>query len=291
MGKLETALEAYARITVAPLAGALGAEIGGVTLAGLTDAQAWDEIRRAFLAHAVLVFRDQALEPADLMAVGERFGAPCHYPFVTGMDGFPYIFEIVKAPQESKNFGGAWHSDTTYLAQPPLATLLHAIETPAQGGDTLFANTCAAYDALSAGMKRLVDGLVGVNSAALKYGGGRSSMHKGIAAMKIHDTDSADALEAEHPAARTHPETGRKALYVSRSHTIRFRDMTEAESAPLVEFLQAHQTRPEFTCRVRWTPGTLTVWDNRCTQHHAINDYHGQRRHMRRLTVGAQTPV
>lgn len=291
MGKLETVPTSYARIAVEPLAGALGAEIGGVKLAGLADAQAWEEIRRAFLEHAVLVFRDQALAPADLMAVGERFGAPCHYPFVTGMDDFPYIFEIVKEPEETKNFGGAWHSDTTYLAQPPVATLLYALETPAQGGDTLFSNTRAAYDALSEGMKRLVDGLVGVNSAGLKHGGGRSNMHQGIAAMKIHDTDQADALEAEHPVARTHPETGRKALYLSRSHTIRFRDMSEAESAPLIEFLQAHQTRPEFSCRVRWTPGTLTVWDNRCTQHHAINDYHGQRRRVRRLTVGAQTPA
>lgn len=291
MGKLETVPTSYARIAVEPLAGALGAEIGGVQLAGLADAQAWEEIRRAFLEHAVLVFRDQALAPADLMAVGERFGAPCHYPFVTGMDDFPYIFEIVKEPEETKNFGGAWHSDTTYLTQPPVATLLYALETPAQGGDTLFSNTRAAYDALSEGMKRLVDGLVGVNSAGLKHGGGRSNMHQGIAAMKIHDTDQADALEAEHPVARTHPETGRKALYLSRSHTIRFRDMSEAESAPLIEFLQAHQTRPEFSCRVRWTPGTLTVWDNRCTQHHAINDYHGQRRRVRRLTVGAQTPA
>jgi len=283
--------KAYARIAVEPLAGALGAEVRGVTLAGLDDAETWDEIHRAFLQHAVLVFRDQALEPADLMAVGGRFGAPCHYPFVTGMDDFPYIFEIVKEPEETRNFGGAWHSDTTYLPQPPLGTLLYAMETPTQGGDTLFASTTAAYDALSEGMKRLVDGLVGVNSAGLKYGGGRSQMHKGITAMKVHDTDSADQLEAEHPVARTHPETGRKALYVSRSHTIRFRDMNEAESAPLVEFLQAHQTRPEFTCRVRWAPGTLTVWDNRCTQHNAVNDYHGQRRRMRRLTVGAQTPV
>ena len=222
MGKPEKVPQAGARIAVEPLAGALGAEVGGVSLAGLEDEAAWDEIRRAFLEHAVLVFRDQALEPADLMAVGERFGAPCHYPFVTGMDGYPYIFEIVKEPEETRNFGGAWHSDTTYLAQPPLATLLYAVETPARGGDTLFASTRAAYDALSDGMKRLVDGLVGVNSAGLKYGGGRSQMHKGIGAMKVHDTDQADALEAEHPVARTHPGTGRKALYVSRSHTIRF---------------------------------------------------------------------
>ena len=139
-------------------------------------------------------------------------------------------------------------------------------------------------------MRKLIDGLVGVNSAGLKYGGGRSTMHSKIGGMKVHDTETAEQYEAEHPAARTHPETGKKALYVSRSHTIRFRDMTEEESRPLVDWLQAHMTRPEFTCRVRWEPGTLTVWDNRCTLHNAVNDYHGQRRRMRRLTVGAQTP-
>jgi len=196
----------------------------------------------------------------------------------------------VKAENEETNFGGNWHSDTTYLEQPPLATLLYAVETPSRGGDTLFTSTRAAYDALSEGMRRLVDGLVGVNSAGLKHGGGRSAMHKKIGGMKVRDTDTAGRYEAEHPVARTHPETGRKALYVSRSHTIRFKDMSEDESRPLIEWLQAHQTRPEFTCRVRWAPGTLTIWDNRCTQHNAINDYHGQRRRMRRLTVGAQTP-
>src|SRR5260370_37160518 len=158
-----------------PLAGALGAEIRGVSLAGLDDG-AWREIHRAFLEHAVLVFRDQALETADLMRVGARFGEPCFYPFVTGMDGYPYIFEVVKAEGEGTNFGGNWHSDTTYLEQPPLATLLHALETPSAGGDTLFASTRAAYDALSDGMRKLVDGLVGVNSAGLKHGGrGRQS--------------------------------------------------------------------------------------------------------------------
>jgi taurine dioxygenase len=236
------------------------------------------------------VIRDQKLEPADIMKVGEHFGEPCHYPFVTGMEGFPFIFEVVKAEEETTNFGGNWHSDTTYLDKPPLATLLYAVETPSHGGDTLFASTRAAYEALSDGMRTLVDGLVGVNSAGLKHGGGRSKMHSRIGGMKVHDTETADQYEAEHPVARTHPETGKKALYISRSHTIRFRDMTEEESRPIVDWLQAHITRPEFTCRVRWEPGTLTVWDNRCTLHNAVNDYHGQRRRMRRLTVGPQTP-
>ena len=275
---------------IEPLAGALGAEIRGVALAALQDDAAWQAIHRAFLQHSVLVFRDQALEPAELMRVGGRFGEPCFYPFVTGLDGYPYIFEVVKEEQETTNFGGNWHSDTTYLAQPPAATLLQAIETPSHGGDTLFASTRAAYDALSEGMRSLLGNLVGVNSAGLKLTGGRRKMHGTIGGMKVHDTEKADQYEAEHPAVRTHPETGCKALYVSRSHTIRFKDMSEEESRPLIDFLQAHQIRPEFTCRVRWSPGTLTVWDNRCTQHCAVNDYHGQRRRMRRLTVGAQTP-
>jgi taurine dioxygenase len=275
---------------IEPLAGALGAEIRGVALATLQDEAAWQAIHRAFLRYSVIVFRDQALEPAELMRVGARFGEPCFYPFVTGLEDYPYIFEVVKEEHETINFGGNWHSDTTYLQQPPLATLLYALETPAHGGDTLFASTYAAYDALSEGMRRLLDRLVGVNSASLKVTGGRRKMHSTIGGMKVHDTESADQHEAEHPAVRTHPDTGRKALYVSRSHTIRFKDMSEEESRPLIDFLQAHQTRPEFTCRVRWSPGTLTIWDNRCTQHNAVNDYHGQRRRMRRLTVGAQTP-
>ncbi len=273
---------------IQPLAGALGAEIRGVDLKKDFSKAVHD----AFLKYSVLVIRDQQLEPADLMGVGARFGEPCHYPFVTGLEGYPFIFEVVKEESETVNFGGNWHSDTTYLSQPPLATLLYALETPTHGGDTLFTSTYAAYNALSEGMRALVDKLVGVNSASLKVTGGRRKLHApgNVGGMKIHDIEHADGYEAEHPVVRTHPDTGRKALYLSRSHTIRFRDMSEEESRPLIDFLQAHQTRPEFTCRVRWSPGTLTIWDNRCTQHNAVNDYHGQRRRMRRLTVGAQTP-
>jgi len=274
---------------ISPLAGALGAEVSGIDLRTL-DEKGWKDLHHAFLQYAVLAIRGQKLEPADIMAVSGKFGEPCHYPFVTGMEGFPFIFEVVKEPQETKNFGGAWHSDTSYLKQPPLATLLYAVETPSHGGDTLFANTAAAYDALSDGMRKVLDTLVGVNSAELKYGGGRTAMHKKIGGMKVHDTDDAAQYVSEHPVVRTHPDTGRKALYASRSHTTHFKGMTEEESAPLLKFLCEFQIKPEFTCRVRWAPGTLTVWDNRCTQHNAVNDYHGQRRRMRRITVGAQTP-
>lgn len=139
-------------------------------------------------------------------------------------------------------------------------------------------------------MKRMLESLTGVFSAELKYGDGRSNMHKDIGAMEIHDTDKAVEIGAEHPIVRTHPDSGRKALYLSRSHPVNFKGMTEEESKPVMDYLIAYQVKPGFTCRVRWSPGTLTVWDNRCTQHNAVNDYHGQRRRMRRLTVGAQTP-
>ncbi|MBM3489938.1 MAG: taurine dioxygenase [Alphaproteobacteria bacterium] len=283
---------AYECITVRPLAGALGAEVGGVALARAhQDNRVWGEIHQAFLAHQVIVFREQELSLDDLLAVGRRFGEPTDYPFVKGIEGYPQIFEILKEPEERQNFGGNWHSDTTYLPKPPLATLLHALETPSAGGDTLFANQYLAYESLSAGMRRLLDGLTGIYSGSLKRYGGRARMHGNSDTMAHQNLTGADGYEAAHPAVRTHPETDRKALYVSRTHTLRFQDMSEAESQPLIEFLQRHATRPEFTCRVGWRPGTLTVWDNRCVQHFAINDYHGQRRRMRRLTVGPQVPA
>jgi taurine dioxygenase len=280
---------AYETIAVTKLAGAIGAEIAGVDLKRASN-QAWSEIHRAFLENLVVVFRDQQLSPNDLMAVGRHFGEPSDYPFVKGIDGFPQIFEIVKEKQETTNFGNAWHSDTTYLPRPPLGTLLYAKETPEVGGDTLFANQYLAYEALSEGMQTMLGRMKGVYSAGLKRGGGRANRHNDIGSMKLQDTENADAYEAVHPVVRTHPESGRKALYVNRSHTIRFDGMTEAESQPLIDFLADHAARPEFTCRVCWAPGTLTIWDNRCAQHYAVNDYNGQRRVMQRLTVGPEVP-
>lgn len=279
---------------VRPLAGALGAEVLGVDLRNGGDNSTWADLHQVFLDNHVIAVRGQDLSLDDLMAVGRRFGEPHEYPFAQGIEGYPYIHDVVKEPGETKNFGSDWHSDTTYLDKPPRATLLYALQTPAHGGDTLYANTAAAYDALSDGMKKLIDGLVGVNSAGLnrKLAGGRAARYStAFGAMRLHNAAVADTLESKHPVVRTHPETGRKALYVSSLHTVRFDGMTQEESVPLIDWLSAHCVRPEFTCRVRWEPGTLTVWDNRCTLHNAINDYHGQRRHMRRLTVGAEIPA
>jgi taurine dioxygenase len=282
----------YESMTVRPIAGALGAEIQGANLRERDDSPLWMELRRAFLEYHVIAIRGQDLSLEDLMRVGRKFGAPCHYPFAKGIEGYPYITAVLKEPHDSHVFGEGWHTDTMYLDRPPRATLLYALETPATGGDTLYVNTAAAYDALSAAMKKMLEGVIGVCSGAMKtrHAGGRAARFSDLS-VASQNVENADAYEAKHPVVRTHPETGRKSLYVSALHTIRFDGFTEEESKPLIEWLTNHCTRPEFSCRVRWEPGQLTIWDNRTTLHSAVNDYSGLRREMRRLTVGAEVPV
>lgn len=277
-------------ITVTPIAGSLGAEVRGVDLRTM-DNRAWAAVHQAFLDHKVIAIRGQDLGPQDVMDAGARFGEPNHYPFVKGLDGFPFLFDVIKEPGETRNFGGGWHSDTTYLKAPPTATLLYAIETPVKGGDTLYCDMVAAYESLSPKMQATLGTLNGVFSAGLKSSGGRSAHHARIGGMKVTAGDTANAYEAVHPIVRTVAETGQKAIYCSKVHTTHFEGMTADESRPLIDWLVGHATRPEFTCRVHWEPGTLTVWDNRRVMHNAINDYHGMRRHMRRLTSGPTVPV
>ncbi len=277
-------------ITVTPIAGTLGAEVTGVDLRTMSNHD-WSQVHQAFLDYKVIAIRDQELSPQDMMDVGARFGEPNHYPFVKGMDDFPFLFDVVKEPSEKRNFGGGWHSDTTYTKTPPLATLLYALETPDRGGDTLYCDMVAAYESLSDRMKEMLGSLKGVNSAGLKHLGGRKTHHAAVGGMKITGTDDADSYESVHPIVRTVEETGQKAIYCSIGHTIAFEGMTPEESKPMIDWLQAHSTRPEFTCRVQWKPGTITIWDNRRTMHNAINDYHGMRRHMRRLTSGPTNPA
>ena len=264
------------------MAGAIGAEIGGVKLRlDLPDAVV-AELRRLWLEHLVLFFRNQELTPRELAAVAQRFGEVVHYPFLKGLDEAPEVIEVAKLEHETVNFGGLWHTDTAYLVEPPMATMLIAREVPPHGGDTLFANLYAAYDALSDGMKQMLAPLRAVNSSS-KAEKSRTREDRGAG-------EAPQVLEAEHPVVRTHPETGRKALYVNSGHTLRFVGMTEAESAPLLEYLFAHQVRPEFTCRLRWEPGSTAFWDNRCALHNPINDYHGFRRIMHRVTLAGDPP-
>jgi taurine dioxygenase len=282
----------YQTMDVRPIAGALGAEIYSANLKDRDDSPVWQELRRAFLEYRVIAVRGQDLAPEDIMRIGGKFGEPCFYPFAKGMEGFPYLTEIIKEKHERENFGADWHTDTMYLDKPPRATLLYACETPPKGGDTLYVNTAAAYEALSDGMKQILEGVIGVNSGGLKHkkGGPRAAHHARIGTMTVQNAEKADGFESRHPVVRTHPDTGQKSLYVSSLHTIRFDGMTEEESKPLIDFLNDHCIEPEFSCRVRWEPGQLTIWDNRCTMHNAINDYHGYRRRMRRLTVGPEVP-
>ena len=270
------------QFTIKPLAGAIGAEIGGVgPLADISDAEL-AEIRKIWLDHSVIFFRDQPLAPKDFAAFARRFGDVVHYPFLKGLDEAPEVIAVAKYEHEKRNFGGLWHSDTAYLEKPPMATMLVAREVPAYGGDTLFASGYAAYDALSDGMKQLLAPLRAVNSS--------TKAEQTRTREDEKPGQQRPALDAEHPVIRTHPETGRKSLYVNIGHTARFVGMTEEESAGLLDYLFAHQTKPEFTCRFAWQPGSIAFWDNRCALHNPVNDYHGHRRIMHRVTLAGDRP-
>lgn len=278
--------EGYATIKVQPIAGALGAEITGVDLATDLLDETVAEIRRAWLDHLVVFFRDQFLEPDRFLAFARRIGEPVEYPFVKGIEGSPEIIAVTKLPHETVNFGGIWHSDTVYLERPPMATMLLARQVPPVGGDTLFANMYAAYDTLSPGMQRLLRGLRAVNSSALADVSKTREDR-----IRDHGAGAEREYVAEHPVVRTHPETGRLALYVNVAHTLRFVDMTEEESRPLLGMLFEHSVRPELTCRFQWRAGSLALWDNRCAMHNPVNDYHGYTRAMHRITLAGDLPV
>lgn len=273
---------------VTPISGALGAEIGGVDITRPLAEPQVAEIRQALLDHQVIFFRDAHFTPEAYMRFASYFGTPVEYPLIRGIPGFPMITEIVKHEHERSNFGGVWHADTTYLPEPPMGTILNGLEVPPYGGDTMFASQYLAYESLSETMRGLLDGLVGVSSSAkADVSKTREDMisNAGDGAAQPHD------YRAEHPAVRTHPETGRKALYVNFAHTAQFKGMTEAESAPILNFLFQHQVKPEFTCRFSWRADSVAFWDNRVVQHNPVNDYHGFRRVMRRITLAGDRPV
>jgi taurine dioxygenase len=275
-----------AELEITPLSDTVGAEVRGVDLTAPLPLQTLAQLREIWLGAGVLVLPDQHLSSDAFLAFARSLGEVSEYPFLRGLAGFPEITEVVKLPHERVNFGGVWHSDTTYLARPPTATLLLARETPPTGGDTLFASQAAAYEALSDSMKQRLLGLRAVNSSAKA----EVSLTREDRLRDAARSEAAQAFEAIHPVVRTHPETGRPALFVNPAHTVCFDGMTEAESTPLLSQLFEHQICPQFTCRVRWRPGTLTIWDNRQVLHFPINDYHGHRRVMHRITLAGDVP-
>jgi taurine dioxygenase len=275
------------RLIVTRASGSCGAEVSGLDLSEPLDARTVAELRAIWLEHGVLFLREAHLPPERFLAFARLFGTPVEYPFVRGLDGFPEITPVIKEPHERINFGGVWHSDTAYLERPPMATMLIAREVPPAGGDTIFADARAAYEALSPGLRATLQGLRAVNSSR-KADASRTREDR---QRERGAVTNAEVLEAVHPVVRTHPETGRRALYVNLGHTSHFEGWTVEESQPLLDFLFAHITKPEFTCRFRWAPGSLAFWDNRAVQHYPVNDYHGHRREMHRITLAGDVPA
>ena len=281
----------YRTFGLTPLCGAGGAEITGVDASLPLPPATVAELRRALAEYCVIFLRDQTLTPDQQKTFARHFGPLAQTPFIKPLDGHPEMMRIVREADEKKklNFGGRWHSDMTFSEAPVLGTCLYARESPAIGGDTLWTNQMQAYDALSPSMQRMLTGLTVMHSAKRSYGPQGAYADDDLKSMRIAASEAALA-EQPHPCVRTHPESGRKILFINWVYAIRFEDMSEEESAPLLDFLNRHSQRPEFQIRLRWTRGTLTLWDNRSTQHLAVNDYAGFRRVMDRVTIAGDKP-
>jgi taurine dioxygenase len=238
-----------------------------------------EEIRSALYTHQVIVFRDQTLTLEQHKRFARYFGPLNVHPFIYAkpLEGHPEILRVVKEKDDTKVFGEQWHSDVTFLERPVLGSVLYALETPPTGGDTLFANMYLAYETLSDGMKDMLGRLVALHETLVPALDPLTKQPE--QPMRL------ETVRGEHPVIKVHPETGRKLLYVNRTYTKCIKGMTVEESQPLLDYLCGHATKAEFTCRVRWAPGTVTFWDNRSTQHLPINDYHGSRREMHRVTI------
>ena len=276
------------QISVNPVSGALGAEITGVDLSQPLDNKTFSDIYQAFLDHLVIFFRDQVITQDQQKAFSQRFGKLHIHPLTEGMEGHPEVIEIIKEPEERHNWGDRWHIDLTGLERPTLGSVLYAKEIPEYCGDTQWANMYLAYETLSDGMKKLIDGLVCVNT-------GGADGYKNFKGMQHID---APPMRAEHPLVRTHPDTGKKSLFLSRKAAKHFKDMTPEESAPLLDYLYEHLINPDFACRFHWRDNSIAMWDNRCTQHRVQADYFYEqrgfepvRRRLHRVSIEGDRPV
>lgn len=284
-------------IKVERVAGALGAELSGVDLSKITDEE-FEVVREALREHLVLFFRDQGkLDNKTHVELAKRFGPPERHAIVKGLEDCPDVVRIVREAGEQTKFGETWHTDLSFMDRPTSISLLRAIEVPPYGNDTMWSNCYAAYEGLSEGMREALDGLTAIHGAGRAFSPDDPERE---AKFDAADDDDRVAMkyqknewltrEVEHPLVRTHPETGRKALYVNSMFTYRITGWTDAESAPLLRFLVEHCARPEYTVRFRWTPNAVAIWDNRPTQHVAMNDFSQLRRVMQRVTVAGERP-
>jgi taurine dioxygenase len=267
-------------LSIRPLTGALGAEILG---ADVKDPDQFPAIFDAFRDHSVIAIRDQEISPEDQVTFAERFGPINVNRFFQKVPGHPRVAMVLKEPDQTKAIGERWHTDHSYDQAPAMCSILHCIETPEVGGDTMFASMHAAFAALSDGLKTTLRGMKVWHSSRHAFGAARAG-DEASKTGRIGNSELA-TQDALHPVVIRHPLSGREALYVNGDFTTHFDGWTAEDSQPLLDHLYAHSVQPEFTCRIRYRPGTIVIWDNRATWHKAINDYHGHRRLMHRITV------
>lgn len=280
----------HSTIEVAPLTGALGAEVFGVDLSQPLPERTVAEIRQALVEHSVIFFREQDITSEQQKAFVRRFAPIFIHPnFDVGRKD-PEVIELRREPGDQKIIGEEWHADTTMMAAPPLGAVLYGMEIPPYGGDTLFASQFLAFEALSEAMKAMLRPLRAVHSDVLVAGPVAAARNQ-KSATKVRDADGWRETRSVHPVVCVHPESQREYLFVNASYTLHFEGMTEQESKGLLEFLFAHGHRPEFTCRFRWRQGSVAFWDNRGTKHAAIHDAGGFVRHMRRVQLEGHPPV
>jgi alpha-ketoglutarate-dependent taurine dioxygenase len=300
-GAFDNHAVATQHIEVMPLAAAMGAEIGGVDLAALTDDQ-FEEIEAALFRHKMIYFRDQDISHADQEAFGRRFGPFAEDAYTKGVPGHPDVQPVVREADTrvAMIFGSGWHTDSPFLPQPPAISMLYGVDVPPYGGDTIWANSALAYSTLSPAMQRVVEPLRVHMSMKHVLATAQTAVDPGdtplgrLAATKdgpLPDDLARKVTGSHHPLVRTHPRTGERALYCDGTYAVGLEGMTDDESASILEFLVGHITQPAFTCRLRWSPRTFVIWDNRLCVHQAFNDHDGFRREMYRTTIAGEEPT
>lgn len=274
----------YRQITVNPIAGALGAELSGVQLGNLND-ETFQEIHTALLQHQVVFFRDQELTRDQHKAFGRRFGELHVHPFLQPLksEGHPE-FVVLESDAKHPFVAEAWHSDVTFQDEPPMGSVLRCVAAPEFGGDTMWASMYAAYEALSDTMQRLLSDLIAIHDTS------RTFSRDTYRTEHIGGKKAEQVMTAEHPVLRTHPETGRKGLFVNSTFTNAIKGMKAAESTALLNFLYRHIETPDFACRFRWQKNSMAMWDNRCTQHRVVADNLAAYRRMERVTILGDRP-
>jgi len=285
----------YMEISTVPLAAAMGAEIRGVDIADISDRQ-FEEIRSALFRYKMIYFRDQDMTIEDQENFTLRFGPFGTDAYTGGMEGHPNVQRVVKEADTvvQRVFGETWHTDSPFLPKPPSISLLYAVEVPPYGGDTWWSNTELAYDLLGDGMKELLSGLkvhMSARDVLLSRQESARETDRKVGDIKLTVDQQRNIEGTYHPIVRTHPDTGKKSLYVDTAYSLGILGLSDEEASPLLAYLQKHVTREIFTCRLRWENGTFVMWDNRSCLHYAFNDYDGYRREMLRTIVDGETPA